>query len=102
MKLTEIYHLIGCFENYLGARQNNDCWPGIIEANDWLFMYDLLDGRLRSERDYELLAYIPYTFVPWHKIFASIAPITLAFPKSDYEVGQISLPLISKILIPSS
>lgn len=85
-----IIYSAGCFENYLGCRQTNDCWPGIIEANDWLFMYDLLDGRLRSERDYELLAYVPYTFVPWHKLFGSTTPNDLAFPKSDYEVSLLT------------
>ncbi|ORY58350.1 P-loop containing nucleoside triphosphate hydrolase protein [Leucosporidium creatinivorum] len=75
----------GCFENYLGARQLTDTWPRILEATDWLFLYDRLDGRLRSDRDYELLAYVPYAFVPWYKLFSSHTSATMEFPKTDYE-----------------
>ncbi|KAM0788007.1 hypothetical protein ACM66B_006207 [Microbotryomycetes sp. NB124-2] len=75
----------GCFENYLGARTMIDTWPRIQEALDWMFLYDRLDGRLRADRDYELLAYVPYTFVPWHKMFSSYSNEPLAFPTSDYE-----------------
>lgn len=77
----------GCFENYLGARQLTDTWPRILEATDWLFLYDRLDGRLRSDRDYELLAYVPYAFVPWYKLFSSQTSAPMEFPKADYEVS---------------
>ncbi|KAK4052058.1 Chromosome transmission fidelity protein 18 [Microbotryomycetes sp. JL201] len=75
----------GCFENYLGAKTMTDTWPKIDEALDWMFLYDRLDGKLRADRDYELLAYVPYTFVPWHKLFSSYSSEPLAFPTSDYE-----------------
>jgi chromosome transmission fidelity protein 18 len=78
----------GCFENYLGAKQLTDTWPRINEALDWLFLYDRLDGRLRSDRNYELLAYMPYAFVPWYKLFSSHSSAPLEFPKSDYEVRE--------------
>lgn len=66
----------------------NDSWPRILEAHDWLFLYDRLDGRLRSDRDYELLAYVPYTFVPWYKLFSSHTAKALEFPRTDYEVRR--------------
>ncbi|KDE04049.1 hypothetical protein MVLG_05488 [Microbotryum lychnidis-dioicae p1A1 Lamole] len=75
----------GCFENYLSAKQLTDTWPRINEALDWLFLYDRLDGRLRSDRDYELLGYVPYAFAPWYKLFSSHSTIPLEFPKADYE-----------------
>lgn len=67
----------------------NDGWSRILEAHDWLFLYDRLDSRLRSDRDYELLAYVPYTFVPWYKLFSSHTAKALEFPKSDYEVRTL-------------
>ncbi|KAK4051293.1 Chromosome transmission fidelity protein 18 [Microbotryomycetes sp. JL221] len=75
----------GCFENYLAAKHMTDTWPKILEALDWVFLYDRLDGKLRADRDYELLGYVPYTFVPWHKLFSSYSSETLEFPKTDYE-----------------
>lgn len=81
----------GCFENYLGVKQLTDTWPRINEAGDWLFLYDRLDGRLRSDRDYELLGYVPYTFVPWYKLFSSHTSAQMEFPKADYEVGSRAL-----------
>ena len=64
----------------------NDGWNRILEAHDWLYLYDRLDGRLRSDRDYELYAYVPYTFVPWYKLFSSHTAKPIEFPKTDYEV----------------
>ena len=65
----------------------NDGWTRILEAHDWLYLYDRLDGRLRSDQDYELYAYVPYTFVPWYKLFSSHTAKPLEFPKTDYEVS---------------
>ena len=63
--------LAGCFEAYLGAKQVNEAFPRILDSLDWLFFCDRLDSKLRSDRDDELLGYVPYAFVPWHKLFAS-------------------------------
>ncbi|GAA5930725.1 hypothetical protein JCM1841_004748 [Sporobolomyces salmonicolor] len=77
----------GCFENYLLARGTNDeAFPRINQALDWLFLYDQLDHRLRTERDYELLAYVPYTFVSWYPLFSSQVPNPVELPKTDYEM----------------
>lgn len=83
----------GCFENYLNVKQLTDTWPRIVEAGDWLFIYDRLDGRLRSDRDYELLGYVPYTFVPWYHLFSSHTSAQLEFPKADYDVSEEQLRL---------
>ncbi|BGO88999.1 Chromosome transmission fidelity protein 18 [Rhodotorula toruloides] len=65
----------GCFEKYLTARPtNNEALPRILQALDWIYLYDQLDNRLRSEREYELLAYVPYSFVAWYPLFSSQVP----------------------------
>lgn len=79
--------MIGCFENYLSAKSTSDDWAKITEVHDWLFLYDRLDGRLKADRDYELLPYVPYTFVPWYKLFSSHTARPIEFPKADYEVS---------------
>lgn len=81
--------LAGCFENYLVARGTNaESFPRIEKALDWLFLYDRLDSRLRSEREYELLAYVPYSFAPWYSLFSSQVPKEVERPKTDYEVRR--------------
>ncbi|GAA6060295.1 hypothetical protein JCM10212_002936 [Sporobolomyces blumeae] len=77
----------GCFENYLGSREtNNESFPVISDALEWMFLFDRLDGRLRSDRDYELMGYLPYAFVPWYPLFSSQTPNTVELPKTDYEM----------------
>ncbi|GAA6038469.1 hypothetical protein JCM8097_004581 [Rhodosporidiobolus ruineniae] len=77
----------GCFENYLTARGvNAEAFPRILSALDCLFFYDRIDGRLRAEREYELLAYVPYAFAPWYSLFSSQVPKPVELPKTDYEM----------------
>ncbi|GAA5970017.1 hypothetical protein JCM3765_007278 [Sporobolomyces pararoseus] len=77
----------GCFENYLSARDtDNEAFPRISEALDWLYFFDRLDGKLRTDRDYELLGYVPYSFVPWYPLFSSQTPNPVELPKTDYEM----------------
>ncbi|GAA5902001.1 Ctf18p [Sporobolomyces salmoneus] len=77
----------GCFENYLLARDtDNEAFPRISDALDWLFFFDRLDGKLRTDRDYELLGYVPYSFVPWYPLFSSQTPNPVELPKTDYEM----------------
>lgn len=61
--------------------------PRVLKALDWLWLYDQLDHRLRSEREYELLAYVPYAFVAWYPLFSSQVPNPVELPKTDYEVS---------------
>ncbi|BGP37138.1 Chromosome transmission fidelity protein 18 [Rhodotorula kratochvilovae] len=77
----------GCFENYLTAQGvNNEAFPRISDALDWIDLYDRIDGRLRAEREYELLAYVPYAFVAWYPLFSSQTPKQVELPKTDYEM----------------
>lgn len=76
----------GCFENYLSIRQPTDSWRSILKMHDWLALYDHLDKRMRNEHSFDLLAYTPYTFVPWYPHFASVGTKSFDWPKGDYEV----------------
>ncbi|GAA5932082.1 hypothetical protein JCM3775_004236 [Rhodotorula graminis] len=77
----------GCFENYLSATGvNNEAFPRISDALDWIHLYDRIDSRLRAEREYELLAYVPFSFVAWYPLFSSQTPKHVELPKTDYEM----------------
>ncbi|GAA5925020.1 Ctf18p [Sporobolomyces koalae] len=77
----------GCFENYLLARDtDNESFSRLSDALDWLHFFDRLDDKLRADRDYELLGYVPYSFVPWYPLFSSQTPNPVELPKTDYEM----------------
>ncbi|KWU40983.1 P-loop containing nucleoside triphosphate hydrolase protein, partial [Rhodotorula sp. JG-1b] len=81
----------GCFENYLTASGTNaEALPRIVDALDWIWLYDQLDHRLRSEREYELLAYVPFAFVAWYPLFSSQVPNPVELPKTDYEASHFA------------
>ncbi|GAA5826328.1 hypothetical protein JCM11251_007255 [Rhodosporidiobolus azoricus] len=77
----------GCFENYLSARGSNaEAFPRLLQALDWLYLFDRVDSRVRSEREYELLPYVPFAFAPWYGLFSSQVPKEVELPKTDYEM----------------
>jgi chromosome transmission fidelity protein 18 len=57
---------------------------------EWLGHYDRFDQQLRTAREYDIMPYIPYTFVAWNPLFASVANKTPEWPKVDYEVRLIN------------
>lgn len=78
----------GCFEYYPAAKWPVDGWHTINNAFDWLHFYDLLDKNMRSERNYEVIPYLPYSQVPWHPLFAAVSNKPIEWPRTDYEAYQ--------------
>lgn len=68
------------------------------KALDWIAFYDQLDGNLKSERNYDLMPYIPYTFVHWHPLFASHTNKSVEWPKADYDVRSKSVAAIFSVI----
>jgi hypothetical protein len=60
--------------------------------HDWVHFHDKITNEVNSNQTYELMAYLPYSMVPWHTEFALHANATRQtdFPKQDYEVGLSS------------
>ncbi|GAA93611.1 uncharacterized protein L969DRAFT_91277 [Mixia osmundae IAM 14324] len=75
----------GCFEWYPEAKLTTDVWLSILRAHQWLGLYDLLDTKIKTHQDYELLAYVPYTLIAWNPLFASITNRPIERAKADYE-----------------
>lgn len=80
--------LIACFENYLKGKTPADELRACSRALDWLQFYDNLDARLRRDRDYDIMPYIPYSFIAWNPIFAAVANKTPEWPRVDFEVSS--------------
>lgn len=78
-----------CFENYLKIKSPADGLGAVCKALDWLEFYDRLDGRMKSDREYDVMPYIPYAFVPWNPLFAAVSNKTPEWPRVDYEVRPV-------------
>jgi len=63
----------------------------ICKALDWLQYYDRLDGKMKSDREYDVMPYIPYAFIPWNPLFAAVSNKTPEWPRVDYEVCPYAL-----------
>ncbi|KAH8920215.1 P-loop containing nucleoside triphosphate hydrolase protein [Atractiella rhizophila] len=81
----------GCFEFYPRFHHHSSSFlDQVTNALDWLAFFDSLDSRIRTERDYELMAYMPYSVTAWYPIFGSAKgfggdEVKLEWPKEDYE-----------------
>lgn len=40
---------------------------------------------MRSDRNFDVMPYLPYTQVAWHPLLAAVANRPIDFPKTDYE-----------------
>ncbi|KAI0086408.1 P-loop containing nucleoside triphosphate hydrolase protein [Irpex rosettiformis] len=76
---------IGCFEHYASLRKHDANFSRYLKANEWLSTYDLLSGEMRSEREYTLLQYLPYTLVPFYPLFQERGAEKVERPKADWE-----------------
>jgi hypothetical protein len=89
-KFTNLRYRTACFENYLTGKTPADEMRAVSRALDWLQSYDQFSKRLYTERDYDILPYIPFTFVAWNPLFAAVANKTPEWPRIDYEVSKHS------------
>ncbi|WFD43774.1 Chromosome transmission fidelity protein 18 [Malassezia psittaci] len=81
-----------CFEHYLHLRLPDQGWQRYGVAHDWLhFAQSMMQrayggGGAGNAPAYELFAFMPWTFVPWHLLFASLAnPLPEQISRTDYE-----------------
>ncbi|WFC99845.1 Chromosome transmission fidelity protein 18 [Malassezia yamatoensis] len=81
-----------CFEHYLHLRLPDQGWQRYGVAHDWLHFAQSITqrayggGGAGNAPAYELFAFVPWTFVPWHLLFASLAnPLPEQISRTDYE-----------------
>ena len=87
---------LGCFEHYANLHRHDASFARYMKANEWLVMYDVLSGAMRSEREYGVLQYLSYTLVPFFPLFQERSGPRVERPKADWEVG---LPISMLILV---
>lgn len=78
--------LPGCFDHYPTLRPPDDGWARYAKIHDWLHFGQALTSTVYSNQNFELLSFLPWTFVPWHLLFANVGNTLPEYPRVDYEV----------------
>ncbi|EPQ30324.1 uncharacterized protein PFL1_01850 [Pseudozyma flocculosa PF-1] len=78
----------GCFEHYPLLRASDDGWRRFRRAHEWLDFGQAVSAKAWSSGggSFELLAYLPWSFVPWHLLFANSVNPLPEYPRVDYEM----------------
>ena len=75
----------GCFEHYPTLRAADGGWKRYRQVHDWLHFGQSITSRAWSHGNFELLAFMPWSFVCWHLLFAHVGNALPEYPKVDYE-----------------
>ncbi|SNX83885.1 related to CTF18 - Chromosome Transmission Fidelity factor [Melanopsichium pennsylvanicum] len=75
----------GCFEHYPTLRAADGGWKRYRQVHDWLHFGQSISARAWSHGNYELLGFMPWSFVCWHLLFAHVGNALPEYPKVDYE-----------------
>ncbi|TKY89326.1 hypothetical protein EX895_001857 [Sporisorium graminicola] len=75
----------GCFEHYPTLRAADGGWKRYRQVHDWLHFGQSITTRAWSQGNYELLGFMPWSFVCWHLLFAHVGNALPEYPKVDYE-----------------
>lgn len=85
--------LLHCFEHYLQLRVPDQGWQRYADAHDWLhFAQSLLHhawggGGHSHGTAFELLGFVPWTLVGWHRLFVHRAnPVPEQALRTDYDM----------------
>ncbi|KAI3492844.1 hypothetical protein L1887_42448 [Cichorium endivia] len=74
-----------CFEHYPTLRAADGGWKRYRQVHDWLHFGQCISARAWSNGNFELLGFMPWSFVCWHLLFAHIGNALPEYPKVDYE-----------------
>ncbi|KAG0243590.1 hypothetical protein BGW41_001801 [Actinomortierella wolfii] len=76
----------GCFENFLRMTFHDTAMSKVVESTDWIAFYDRLNARASTQFEFELMGYIGYSLVSFHRFFAgSVKQTKIEYPRKDYE-----------------
>lgn len=75
----------GCFEHYPTLRAADGGWKRYRQVHDWLHFGQSITSRAWSQGNFELLGFMPWSFVCWHLLFAHVGNALPEYPKADYE-----------------
>ncbi|CAB0014814.1 unnamed protein product [Nesidiocoris tenuis] len=76
---------IGVFENYARVRPTEASLFDVIKGLSWFVFNDVVFSQIQSSQNYAVYPYLPWAFVQWHMLFASIQRPKLAYPTAFYD-----------------
>ncbi|KAE8220441.1 hypothetical protein CF319_g6032 [Tilletia indica] len=78
---------LGCFEHYPKLALVDDGWARFKEAHEWLYFAGCIQDSVwkTGTGTFDLLGFLPWTFVPWHNLFANTKNTMPEYPRVDYE-----------------
>lgn len=80
------------FVDYIG----NTGRTKLEEISEWIAFQDLLDLNVNSKMHWDLMNYMPFTFLAFHTLFATAKRTVLQYPKQDYEVLDLDILVIHR------
>lgn len=83
---TFICYALACFEHYTTLRTHDVSFRAYEQALDWLGTYDLMNGAIRTDREYGIMPYLPYALTAFHPLFRTKGGGKVERPKVDWEV----------------
>ena len=77
----------GVFENYINMKFKDNAMENVVKGLDWFSDFDLLHSEMLHSQVYSIMAYLPFTLVLAHFMFASTVKQRVTFPSQAYEVS---------------
>ena len=77
----------GVFENYINMKFKDNAMENVVKGLDWFSEFDLLHSEMLHSQVYSIMAYLPFTLVMAHFMFASTVKQRVTFPSQAYEVS---------------
>ncbi|XP_059834645.1 chromosome transmission fidelity protein 18 homolog [Hypanus sabinus] len=91
----------GLYDNFLHMRFKDPSFSGVCLALEWLGFTDILNEKLLSVQNFQLMRYLPFLPVAFHMLFAASNVPRISYPSSHYEAqtkyGQMQNLLTSMV-----
>ncbi|XP_078095921.1 chromosome transmission fidelity protein 18 homolog [Mustelus asterias] len=75
----------GLFDNFLLMKFKDPTFSGVCLALEWLEFTDILNERVMSVQNFQLMRYLPFLPVTFHMLFAASNVPRISYPNSHYE-----------------
>lgn len=79
----------GVFENYLDIKFKDSQLKNVIQGLDWMSFCDLTQSYIHRSQNYAVMAYLPFTFVKTHLLFATHAKSRITYPYTATEKNNL-------------
>ncbi|XP_078414773.1 chromosome transmission fidelity protein 18 homolog isoform X2 [Cetorhinus maximus] len=88
----------GLFDNFLLMKFKDPTFSGVCLALEWLEFTDILNERVMSVQNFQLMRYLPFLPVAFHMLFAASNVPRISYPNSHYE-AQTKIAHVHNLLI---